>query len=349
VLAKRYFEYGEVASLTHFFAVAKGDEDTQIVYNSTSSGLNAHLWFTWFALATINTMLRALEPGTYMGDIDIGEFFLNFILQARCSYLAGVYLKTYIEQLGGEPHHWARWGRCVMIFRPSPYKTTQAIGWDKEVTMGDQLDDKNVFRWAEVIMNLPGSVLYDPMLQWVSKVRKKDGRVDVDLFIYIDDSRPTAPSEQECWQAARKAVSTLNSMGLQEAPRKYRPESMTRGPWAGYMAYTNYGEVHVLIAKKKWDKGKGIIRDLMLRTKQSRWLDHNELERRRGFLIYLYRTYPPMTPFLLGLHQTIDGWRSFRHEVGWKMQQAEIMAEKGDEDVADVEEDNPGQNDPLFW
>jgi hypothetical protein len=64
--------------------------------------------------------------------------------------------------------------------------------------MGGHLDDKNVFRWAEVRMNLPGSVLYDPRVQWVSKVRKEDGRVDADLFIYIDYFRPTAPSEKEC-------------------------------------------------------------------------------------------------------------------------------------------------------
>jgi hypothetical protein len=64
------------------------------------------------------------------------------------------------------------------------------------------------------------------------------------------------------------------------------------------------GGVRVLIAKKKWDKGKGIIRDLMLWTKQSRWLDRKELKRGRGFSIYLSRTYPPMTSFLLGLHQS---------------------------------------------
>jgi hypothetical protein len=104
-LAKRYFEYGDAASLTQFFAVAKGEEDIRMVYNGTSSILNAHLWCPWLALATINTMLRALEPGTYMGEIDVGEMFLNFILEARCSYLAGVNLKKYIEQLGGEPRH----------------------------------------------------------------------------------------------------------------------------------------------------------------------------------------------------------------------------------------------------
>jgi hypothetical protein len=89
-LAKRYFEYGDVTSLTQFFAVAKGDEDIRVVYNGASSGLNAHLWCPWFALATINTMSRALEPGTYMGDIGIGEMFMNFIPEASCIYLAGV-------------------------------------------------------------------------------------------------------------------------------------------------------------------------------------------------------------------------------------------------------------------
>jgi hypothetical protein len=35
-LAKRYFEYGDVASLNYFFAVTKGDEDIRMVYNRTS-------------------------------------------------------------------------------------------------------------------------------------------------------------------------------------------------------------------------------------------------------------------------------------------------------------------------
>jgi hypothetical protein len=128
VLARRYFEYGDVASLTQFFAVAKGDKDIRMVYNGTSSGLNAHIWFPWFTFATINTMLRALEPGTFMGDLDVGEMFLNFILEARCSYLARVDLSKYIQELVGNPRHWARWGSCGMGFIPSPYQTTETIG-----------------------------------------------------------------------------------------------------------------------------------------------------------------------------------------------------------------------------
>jgi hypothetical protein len=96
-LAMRYFEYGDVESLTQFFVVAKGDENTRMAYNGTSSGLNAHLWCRWFALAIMNTMLRALETETPMGDIDVGEMFLNFILEARCSYLAGRTFQTILS------------------------------------------------------------------------------------------------------------------------------------------------------------------------------------------------------------------------------------------------------------
>jgi hypothetical protein len=49
--------------------------------------------------------------------------------------------------------------------------------------MGDRLDTNNVFKWEVVIMNLPGSSDYNPMVQLESKVRIKEGRVAADLFI----------------------------------------------------------------------------------------------------------------------------------------------------------------------
>jgi hypothetical protein len=52
VFARRYFEYDLILSLKSFFLVPKGDTDILMVYNDTSSGLNAHLWAPWFALFT---------------------------------------------------------------------------------------------------------------------------------------------------------------------------------------------------------------------------------------------------------------------------------------------------------
>jgi hypothetical protein len=47
---------------------------------------------------------------------------------------------------------------------------------------------------------------------------------------------------------------------------------------------------------------------------------------------------PPLNPFLLGLHQTIDGLIPYRHGDGWKMQQAEIMAAQAGKEESGEEE-----------
>ena len=53
-------------------------------------------------------------------------------------------------------------------------------------------------------------------------------------------------------------------------------------------------------------------------------MNFKELERMRGFLIYVSRTYTAMTPYFKGLHQTIDSWRPFTREDGWRMSCREI-------------------------
>jgi hypothetical protein len=61
-----------------------------MVYNGTLSGMNVHLLEPWFALPTICALLRALEMDTFMADSEIGEIFLNFMLEERCVRLTGV-------------------------------------------------------------------------------------------------------------------------------------------------------------------------------------------------------------------------------------------------------------------
>jgi hypothetical protein len=63
-----------------------------MVYNGTSSRMNAHLWAPLFALPTIyalaRTLARYLEVGMFMADSNIGEIFFNFMLEKRCACLA---------------------------------------------------------------------------------------------------------------------------------------------------------------------------------------------------------------------------------------------------------------------
>jgi hypothetical protein len=128
VFVRRYFMYGMILSLTSFFYVPKGNTDVRLVYNGTSSGLNAHLWAPWFALPNICALLRALELDTFMTDSDIGEMFLNFMLEERCARLVGVDLTHYAERGEGAlegKRHLVQWGRCLMGGTFSPYQTGQ--------------------------------------------------------------------------------------------------------------------------------------------------------------------------------------------------------------------------------
>jgi len=58
---------------------------------------------------------------------------------------------------------------------------------------------------------------------------RNDGTLAVDLFIYMDDFRPTGPSKEECWQGAQQVGSRLSWFGLQNASRKRTAASQTYG------------------------------------------------------------------------------------------------------------------------
>ena len=69
----QYISPGLVKSEIEVFHVAKGEDDIRLVYNGTSCGLNAVLWAPWFAVPTVNTLLRTVEAGTFIGEGDIGD------------------------------------------------------------------------------------------------------------------------------------------------------------------------------------------------------------------------------------------------------------------------------------
>jgi len=66
-----------------------------MVYDGTKSGLNSVLWAPWFPLPTVDSHLCAVEKDTFMGDLDIGEMFLNFMLTKKVQMHAGVDLTPY--------------------------------------------------------------------------------------------------------------------------------------------------------------------------------------------------------------------------------------------------------------
>jgi hypothetical protein len=208
--------------------------------------------------------------------------------------------------------------------------------------MGDPNGEQNFYQWKEVRVNLPGSPDYDPSLEWVAKVRE-DGRVASDLFIYMDDFRPTSPDAEECWRASWKAASICNSVCIQDALRKRREVSRAPVLWAGSMVYTDYSAagVRIMVSRKKWVKAKRLLVTLHQLVLASEWVGHKVLEIIRGFLVYVARTYKPLTPFLMGLHMSTDGWRPGRDDEGWRLRQAEVESRRDSDKEGDDERLNP--------
>lgn len=194
VQMRNYIKTGNIDSLTHFFSVLKAKgTDIWMVYNGTSSRLNGALWAPHFFLPTMSTQLRALKEGTYMGDMDIGEMFLNFMLHESLRAVCGVDV-TFVRSTDpkfkeweeGCQSNWERWCRTMMGLAPSPFFCIQQTLWGKELIMGDRHCQSNPFRWDWIQLNLPTMEGYDPQLPWVAKIRG-DGSLASDIFLYVDD------------------------------------------------------------------------------------------------------------------------------------------------------------------
>jgi hypothetical protein len=176
VRARGYITPGKVKALTAFFSVQKGEDDiTRVVYDGSISGLNEALWVPRFILPTLRTHLRAVEDGTFMAGVDIGEMFLNFMLHEGVRPYAVVDLTHYFPD-GSRERVWEAWGWAAMGLTSSPFQAVQGMAYAEEVILvGDRKDPENPFCWDWIRMNLPGQVGYDPSKPWVSKIREEDG------------------------------------------------------------------------------------------------------------------------------------------------------------------------------
>ena len=79
----------------------------------------------------------------------------------------------------------------------------------------------------------------------------------------------------------------------------------------------------VYTSQEKWSRGRSIVDSWSKHydTCEKSVLpvfNHKQLERDRGFMIHLGRTYPWIMPYLKGVHHTLETWRSQRDGDGWK-------------------------------
>ena len=86
--------------------------------------------------------------------------------------------------------------------------------------------------------------------------------------------------------------------------------------------------LYVTCSQEKWDKTKGILARILTTCpeKGKDWkLDRKTLEKDRGFLIHISRTFPMMVPYLRRIHHTLESWRLGRDDEGWKYNATDWM------------------------
>ena len=336
-----YIQPGYVKSMIRYFTVPKGENDVRVVYDGTSCGFNDTVWAPSFSLYTVNSLLRIVEPGTWMGDMDLGEMFLNFPLHPDAQVYCGVDLTHLFPEALSHPNEklWERWTRYLMGAKSSPYQAIRAMLWAEDIIRGDRWDSQNPFMWSHVRLNLPGSSSYDPRLPWVSKLQEDDS-IATDFLTYVDDIRVGGKGEDRVWQGIRRISARATYLGIQDANRKVRSPATRTGAWEGSIVYVDGGYVGTHVDQLKWDKSKSHldwIHEQQSRSdnttnsnpyQEPKGIDRKGLESRRDFLVYVSRTYPAMVPYLKGIHHTLDAWRDGRDADGWRLTAAELGAAK---------------------
>ena len=257
VLTKGYIQSPDydILSWISFFPVQKGLDDARMVYNETSNGLNDTLWAPWFPLPTLESVELGLVPGTTLGDLDIGEMFLNFQLHVSVRKYTGVDLRKY-RQFFQDPSACpdiAVWTRACMGLGPSPYFCLRTLLLCLETIQNLQNPHylENLFRWDKVILNLPGMTSFDTTYPWVYKWDDIRQCVAAAIKSYMDDVRLMCFGNEYMRKLLRFVASQLQYSGIQDAARKRTNPHHGTVPWAGTISGTTSSEVTRTVSQER--------------------------------------------------------------------------------------------------
>lgn len=336
MVSRDYLEVGHVASTVHFFSVPKGESDIRVVFDGTSSGLNETLWSPNFFLPSAKSAAMCMSFSSWMADMDFGEMFHNFHMDPKIRPYSGVDLGNMSSMVSNVPAAKGhsvllRWTRLFMGMRPSPYNAVRHYYWGEEFARGNPSKPDNPMGYDCVKLNLPGMTDYDPsypkVMKWKTGKSDSDrGHVAGDVVTFVDDVRVTGYSKGNCWEVYRQFASRIQFLGMQNAPRKFRPPSQSNaGAWTGTIFKIGTDQITKSVSQEKWDKGRRMVAQLLetVTTTEDKdfrpALDRRELEKETGFLNHLSMTFETMVPYLKGFYLTLNSWREGRDDDDWKV------------------------------
>ena len=349
-MCKRFYleGSGHVSNSLDYFAVPKGDADIRVVFDGSSCGLNKTLWAPNFFLPSATSAALLLTFGTWLADMDFGEMFHNFPMEERMRRCSGVEFESPGAS-GSKPTKLLRWTRLFMGMRPSPYNAVRYYYWGEEFARGDPAIAANPMGYDCIRLNLAGMSHFDPMLPKVMKWRSELGVVAGDVITSVDDVRITGYSKENCHEVHRQFASRVQYLGMQDAPRKFRPPSQEQaGAWTGTIFKISPSSISKSVSQEKWEKGKAMIEQLSELIKGvidgRPQIDRKKLEKETGFLNHLAMTFEVVTPFLKGFYLTLSSWRSQRDAGDWKISDKRwkrlLFAQFENGEISETELDN---------
>ena len=177
-------------------------------------------------MSIVVSHLRLVVVGAFTTNYDVGEMFLNFMLEPKLHPFAGVELTClFLEDVSAE-NEFIRgcWERMLIGFYPFPYWVTKDLMEVKMMIRRNRRALGNLY----VVFNLPGTFKYNPSMHWIYKVGIDDEVVS-DLYFHVDDGRPTAGSAVASWRVTQRVCQLFCFLGIQDAYRKRTAPSQQSG------------------------------------------------------------------------------------------------------------------------
>jgi hypothetical protein len=175
-----------------------------------------------------------------------------------------------------------------MGFRPFPYNSICMFLIAEEIIRGDHHDLSNAFQWESILLYLPGTKEYKPLVAWISKQRS-DGSLASDFVMFVDDLRIVGQGQNRVTEAGHTKSTKEAYLGIQDALQKLRAAGGTRRPgaWAGLLVCVeeNVGVV-VVTSQEKWNQLKAICNHWLNVIKSGEnMFDLKQLRSNRGFMV----------------------------------------------------------------
>ena len=104
-----------------------------------------------------------------------------------------------------------------------PWVTTRLFAWAMNIIKGDRNSSDNPFHWSQVILNCPGSAIYDTSIPIVYKWNQELGCIDGDCKTFVDNLRYIGTTRKILCVITHQVEYMMRYLGLQEATRNKRP------------------------------------------------------------------------------------------------------------------------------